>query len=366
MTIRSVFIYVLTMLTLSAPVAGQGFAGLGGEADGFAKVVPGREIQFPTDFGPHPEFRIEWWYITANLTSEDGRNFGAQWTLFRQATQLATQPSTQPGPETPAHPEWSSSEFWMGHAALTSAEQHFSAEKIARGGIGQAGAVARPFEAWIDDWRFSQTAGNAGTRTTYQMQAQGSHFRYTLRLEETGPMILHGEAGYSVKSDQGQASYYFSNPFLEVSGTINVDGEQIPVTGNAWLDREWSSQPLASNQTGWDWFSLRFESGEKLMLFGLRSNNLQPFKSGTWIAQDGQSEALSGTSLHIQPLRRTDVAGRTVPVEWSVKIPSKNLSITVKALNDKSWMTTSISYWEGPVTATGSHKAVGYLEMTGY
>jgi predicted secreted hydrolase len=38
----------------------------------------------------------------------------------------------------------------------------------------------------------------------------------------------------------------------------------------------------------------------------------------------------------------------------------------VKALNPDAWMTTSIPYWEGPVTISGSHGGVGYLEMKGY
>lgn len=363
MTIKGTLFAFALSLAWAIPAYTQGFAGLGTKADGFERVVPGREIRFPDDMGAHPDFRIEWWYVTANLTAEDGQTFGAQWTLFRQATK----------PESPVFSlvksktsKWSSTEFWMGHAALTSADQHFSAEKVARGGIGQAGAMAAPFEAWIDDWRFSRTLAGGENKPVYAISAHGDTFSYNLNLLQTGPMVLQGDGGYSVKSDQGQASYYFSNPFLAASGTVTVGDKILKVTGDAWLDREWSSQPLASNQKGWDWFSLRFENGEKLMLFGLRSDASQPYMSATWISPDGQAEALDGSLLQMQPLRYSSVAGRQVPVEWSIKIPSKNVEVSVKALNDNSWMTTSISYWEGPVSATGSHKAVGYLEMTGY
>ena len=363
MTIKLFLSTLLLNMVLIAPVAGQefagrGFAGLGSNADGFKEVLPGQEIQFPNDFGPHPDYRIEWWYVTANLTAEDGQTFGAQWTLFRQATQS--------GATNPELSEWSSTEFWMGHAALTSVNQHYSTEKIARGGIGQAGAKPAPFEAWIDDWNFAEATDRAGKLSAFKINAGGKNFSYDLDMIATGPMVLHGNNGYSIKSDQGQASYYFSNPFLAVSGNVTIDGQKLKVTGDAWLDREWSSQPLAADQVGWDWFSLRFDSGEKLMLFGLRGATREPFKSATWITPDGQTEKLDGSLLLMQPLRFADVAGRKIPVEWSVKIPSKNVALTVKALNDNSWMTTSISYWEGPVAATGSHRAKGYLEMTGY
>ena len=62
----------------------QGFAGLGGGGEGFAQVEPDPSFEFPRDFAAHPEFRIEWWYVTANLTGPDGAPMGLQWTLFRQ------------------------------------------------------------------------------------------------------------------------------------------------------------------------------------------------------------------------------------------------------------------------------------------
>jgi hypothetical protein len=52
---------------LSGSALAQGFAGLGESANGFAPVVPRRVFSFPPDHGPHPEFRIEWWYVTGHL-----------------------------------------------------------------------------------------------------------------------------------------------------------------------------------------------------------------------------------------------------------------------------------------------------------
>ena len=41
-------------------------------------------------------------------------------------------------------------------------------------------------------------------------------------------------------------------------------------------------------------------------------------------------------------------------------------AIDCTPLNARSWMGTSFPYWEGPVSFTGSHTGLGYLEMTGY
>src|SRR5512140_467276 len=116
---------------LGGKALAQGFAGLGESADGFAAVVPGRTFAFPGDHGPHPDFRIEWWYVTANLKDALGTEYGAQWTLFRQAS--------RPGAQGEG---WANQQFWMGHAAVTSAGTHRASEKFARGGVGQAGVEA--------------------------------------------------------------------------------------------------------------------------------------------------------------------------------------------------------------------------------
>ncbi len=89
---RRAFVQGVLLASAAGTVShAQGFAGLGIEAGGFAPVVRGRALTFPADHGPHPQFRIEWWYVTANLRDKDGTPYGAQWTVFRQATSPGAQ-----------------------------------------------------------------------------------------------------------------------------------------------------------------------------------------------------------------------------------------------------------------------------------
>lgn len=333
----------------------QGFAGLGTEADGFAVPQNPAVFAFPDDHGPHPDYRIEWWYLTATLTGADGQDYGVQWTLFRSA--LA--PRTADG--------WEAPQLWMGHAGITTPDTHYSAERLARGGIGQAGATAAPFTAWIDDWSMSSTAPvGADAYDALSLTARGPDFAYALDLTAEGPLIFHGDAGYSVKSAEGQASYYYSQPFYTVTGTLDLPDGPMPVTGTAWLDREWSSQPLSQTQDGWDWFSLQFTDGARLMGFGLRDRAGSVYTSATWITSDGDTTAYPDGALRLTPLERTEVAGRDVPTEWRVELPDRGLDITTVPLNPQSWMDVSVTYWEGPIRFSGSHEGRGYLEMTGY
>ena len=339
---------VLCLLMLPLVAQAQGFAGLGNMADdGFATPLPNTIVQFPRDHGAHPDYRIEWWYVTANLQGQDGTQYGLQWTLFRSA--LA--PYEAAG--------WQSPQLWMGHAAVTTSTAHYVAERLARGGIGQAGVTAAPFAAWIDDWAMA-----GPDLTALRLTAGGADFAYDMELTAQGPLVLHGQAGYSVKSASGQASHYYSQPFYEIEGTLRLPSGDVAVVGTAWLDREWSSQPLAPDQTGWDWFSLSFDSGAKLMGFVLRGG--RDYTSATWIAPDGQTTPLPNGAFTAQSMETHRVAGRDIPTKWRVQLPSKGVDVTVSALNKNAWMATSVPYWEGPITVQGSHQGVGYLEMTGY
>ncbi|WP_282095519.1 lipocalin-like domain-containing protein [Epibacterium ulvae] len=334
---------------LSNPAYTQGFAGLGSTADGFAVPDPNTQLTFPKDHGAHPEFRIEWWYLTATLGDEQQNPYGVQWTLFRLAT------STDDGEG------WNTPHIWMGHAAATSETDHVFAERIARGGIGQAGVESAPFVAWIDHWQLAESDETG----SYSLHASSAGFSYDLNLLETGPLVLQGQEGYSIKSADGQASHYYSQPHFDAKGHIQFGDKRIPVQGNAWYDREWSSQPLSADQTGWDWFSLRFDTGAKLMGFVLRGEK-ENFTSGTWISPSGEPTPLAPGAFTAQPLHIHDAEGREIPTHWQVELPEKDLSVEVKALNPNAWMGTNFSYWEGPVTVTGSHNGAGYLEMTGY
>ncbi|OIQ27845.1 MAG: iron ABC transporter permease [Alphaproteobacteria bacterium MedPE-SWcel] len=349
-SLGALILAVLMLPGLWSGAQGQGYANLGSDAAGFAVPDPGRQLQFPADHGAHPDFRVEWWYLTANLRTEAGADLGVQWTLFRSA--LA--PNDAEG--------WKNPQIWMGHAAVTTATSHSYAERLGRGGIGQAGVLTDPFLAWIDDWSLTSSDD---TLDDLAVTARGPGFSYDLALQQQGPLIFHGDDGYSVKSEDGQASYYYSQPSYRVTGTVTLPRGPLAVTGEAWLDREWSSQPLAPDQSGWDWFSLRFDSGEKAMGFVLRGDR-GDFTSGSWIAADGTLSPLAPGEFIATPRVWSEVAGRDIPTGWQVEIPARGVSVNVAALNPEAWMGTSFSYWEGPVTVIGSHQGTGYLEMTGY
>ncbi len=351
-------ILLLVLIILCCRVgADDTFQVLRDKAEGFAEVAPGRPVVFPTDHAAHPDYRIEWWYLTANLVDQQGRDWGLQWTLFRQALSAQT---TQTG--------WSSNQMWMAHAALSTPEGHQFEQRFARGGIGQAGVDSKPrFEAWIDDWQWLAETPSPLPAT---LKFTVGETLVEMRLSSTNEWVLHGDQGYSQKSTQGQASYYYSQPQIDITGRV---GEH-HLAGSAWLDREWSSQPLADNQNGWDWFSLHLNDGTKLMLYRLRHANGAHWLSGSWIDPDGTLQHLGGDKIDLSELAvrevKTDQQNTVeLPLDWRINLPGLTRQLQVRPLYDQQWMGARFPYWEGVILvedSDGNRIGEGYMELTGY
>ncbi|PTY37207.1 hydrolase [Saccharospirillum sp. MSK14-1] len=354
----------LLIIALISHAVADDYQLLRADPSGYPRAVPNPAIEFPTDHLPHPDFRIEWWYLTANLTDADGESWGLQWTLFRQAMT----PNADPG-------GWASKQVWMAHAALSTPTGHRYAERFARGGIGQAGVALNDtgdFNAWLDDWQWTGTAGSLFPGT---LDLAFDAINLDITLNSTTPWVLQGEAGYHQKSDLGQASHYYSQPHIQIDGELTVDGETFTVSGPGWLDREWSSQPLAPNQPGWDWFSLHLNDGSALMVYQLRNDNGEPWINGTWVDADGRSQSLERGAIELTAESFTTLTlptgeQKTLPLDWTLRLPDRNHSWRITALRPDSWLSTLFPYWEGPVVAQSQNPAtpggMGYLELTGY
>lgn len=352
----TLFILLLSSLAIAEDDAYQL---LRSDPEGYGVVRPGLDLEFPKDHLPHPDFRIEWWYLTANLEDEMGRHYGVHWTLFRQSMS----PADDPG-------GWQSSQVWMAHTALSAPSGFHYEERFARGGIGQADVrinADKRFEAWLDNWTWT---GDSGSPLPGELVFTAQDFDVALELDASTPWVLQGDKGYSQKSALGQASYYYSQPHIRVRGSVKQGGASVSVTGDAWLDREWSSQPLAPDQPGWDWLSVHLADGHALMVYRLRQQGREDWISGSWVTPSGESSTLGRDDIVFEPLSETNIetpgGSRAVPLHWRVALPDKNLEWTVAPVSADHWLDTAFPYWEGPVKIQGATDGRGYLELTGY
>ncbi|GIU21298.1 carotenoid 1,2-hydratase [Shewanella schlegeliana] len=348
---------------------------LDGNTQGYAAVVPGKQLSFPADHQAHDDFRQEWWYLTANLETETGEQLGLQWTQFRIALAPPTTATEQKSaleleleldPDNAQESAWKTEQLYMSHTAVTTKNQHLATEKWSRGHPHFAGTQISPLTIKQDSWQWRSDDNQLFPATLF---VTSNSFSYQLKLDSQAPFQLQGDNGYSQKNASGTvASYYYSQPFIKVNGTIELDGKSIRVSGEGWLDREWSSQFLAKTQQGWDWFALRLDDGSTLMLFQLRQNqsNKQHFYSGRRMYRDGRGYNIASKEISMTPTAWQQTPSGRYPVSWQIAIPSENIQLTTQALNVDSSMPLSIPYWEGPIKINGSHNGLGYMELTGY
>jgi predicted secreted hydrolase len=328
-------------------------------ATSFARVVPGYRMRFPHDEGAHPEFRIEWWYITGWLNASTDP-LGFQITFFRARPDLK---HDNPSAFTPR-------QIMIGHAALSDPAHGrlIHAQRAARAGFQLAGAEPGRTRVWIDDWSLQQNGAS------YQARIAEREFVFELSFGATQPPLKQGQEGFSKKGPApASASYYYSLPHLKVSGVIARDGKRRPVNGSAWLDHEWSSQYMEKEAVGWDWIGINLAGGGALMAFRMRDKAGRSFwAGGTLRRADGTARVYSPEDIRFTPRRdwRSPRTGTSYPVSWLVR--AGDLEIAIDPLFDDQEHDTRASsgtiYWEGAVRALANGKpaGLGYLELTGY
>jgi predicted secreted hydrolase len=337
----------------------------------FQSAIPGYRYNFPRDHGSHPTYRTEWWYYTGHLQSKNGRSFGFELTFFRRAVppeEIKTLPS-----------KWSISHLYLAHFAVTdiTGKRFDFSEKLSREGLGKAGADESRLRVWIDDWRAEASTEPTGAHT---LVAHNETHALALTLQPAKPLVTHGAAGISRKGkEMGQASHYYSFTRLATSGKLTIEGEQFEVSGTSWMDHEFGSAELGTDQVGWDWFSIQLEDDTELMLYRMRrkdgSSDLA--SSGTAVSPDGRTRHLEVTDFQIESSGTwTSPASKaTYPNRWRLKFPSLDLVLDVTPLLADQELRTSrstrVSYWEGAVAVTGTKrgrplKGQGYVELTGY
>lgn len=326
----------------------------------YPPVVAGRPLAFPRDFGSHPEFRNEWWYVTGWVKDGQGRDYGFQVTFFRHRPGVAEENPSAFAPR----------QLLFAHVALTDAaggRLHHD-QRAARAGLGLADARREDTGVWIGDWRLERQGD------LYRTRIGAGDFALELDFRPIQAPFLQGEQGYSRKGPlPRQASYYYSQPHLAVSGTVALGGRRREVAGSAWLDHEWSSEGLAPGAVGWDWAGINLKDGGALMAFRLRDKaGGTLWAAGSYRGPGGEGRVFAPGEVVFSPRRlwRSTGSGAQYPVAMGIQMPGFRLDLE-PLLDDQEIdgrRSTRAIYWEGAVRAfrEGVEAGVGYLELTGY
>ena len=326
----------------------------------YPEVLAGRPLQFPRDFGSHPDFRTEWWYITGWVEDDRGAPLGVQITFFRHRPGIGEESASRFSPR----------QLVFAHAAL--ADPAFGRlrheQRIARAGFGLAEAAEATTDVRIADWTLQRTPGS------YVATVRGSAFSFSLSFAPTQPLLVQGEGGFSRKGPRPQhASYYYSEPHLAVSGDVTIGQRRFAVRGTAWCDHEWSSEYLAPDAAGWDWTGLNLDDGGAMMAFVIRRTGGGTLWAGGSVrAAEGTVRRYGASDVAFEPRTtwRSPRTNATYPVATTVAIGDTRFELE-PLMHDQELdarLGTGVVYWEGAVRAFahGSPAGRGYLELTGY
>jgi predicted secreted hydrolase len=333
----------------------------------FETAAPGYPYAFPHDHFNHENYQTEWWYYTGNIVDANGHHFGFELTFFRQATSREKEKTKT----------WDMQDLYLAHLALSDLDggKFYHTERLNRKGPQLAGASEAEQKVWNGNW---QVRWN---KDDQQLQAIDTTFTLNLHLHPEKPPVIQGENGISQKSaGAGHASHYISLTRLGTNGEITVNGKEFQVAGLSWMDHEFFTTQLGSNEAGWDWLAMQLNDGTELMLYHFRRKDGSPdaFSSGTYVDGAGKTTHLRASDFTLEPAGdrwNSPETGAVYPTSWKIQVPQLAISLQAKTRLPSQELTTqgklAPSYWEGAITLTGNRNSqpisgVGYLELTGY
>ncbi|WP_428776233.1 lipocalin-like domain-containing protein [Vibrio sp.] len=319
----------------------------------FAPVSPGKPVVIPDAFQIQPEYQYGLWNFNANVNGADGKPYTIQWSFWRIGQQNVDLPG------------WRSPQLYLSYLVVSSPVEAFKEQRLARGGIGQAGMNSKPFRLFIDNW---QWRAMGSTPLPGNLRAATDGFSVDLKMVNTGQYSLPGEEGYLPHHDLFPiASYEIAAPFIQVSGEIQLGAKTVTVEGKGWLSKEWGSSMFEPYNFGWDWFVLNLADDSVLQLSQIRYPGHPAYVYASQMRKDGQVVNLEGSNIVLEPIQyATQYNGRRIPVVWRLRIAELNVDVTVHAQNINMWLPFAIPYWQGGVTTKGSHSVNGYMQLQGY
>lgn len=350
-------LFFLSFLMGSVAVAGE-----------WALPQPGYRFEFPRDHGSHPDFRIEWWYLTGHLGAGE-RRFGFQATFFR----LGRTPDPRE-----SSPDFGKGTFFLAHMAISDPQRKrfLHEERLNRAGWDAHAATDR-LDVANGNWSLRMDGEVLRLAGSIDAEAELS-----LELRPQKPLVFFGDRGFSRKgADASAASYYLTYTRLAASGSMRLGRERIEVAGSAWMDHEISSSQLDRNQIGWDWTCIQFDDGREIMGYVLRNRDgsFSEFSRLYWIDREGRATGFSLGQYQWEPGGpwTSPKTGATYPIRPRVitRDPEtgRERRLRLEPLFEDQELAGGVggvSYWEGACEVrdetTGALVGRAYLEMTGY
>lgn len=308
----------------------------------------GTLIYFPQDEGRHLAEPTEWWYTNAFLTgSISGKEYSVMLSYFY-------------------YPAFGFDGFRIFNLADESdglfytetlpcvypvmAQDHLNIQ-------------AQVYQGGSEQWTTLQDGQSNLIPFEYQLNAQSESGSIDLTYSALKKPLMINDSGFVYQGAEGY-SYYYSLTSLEVEGTITLNGITEPVTGNAWIDRQYGTfNPSIGEQ--YEWFSLQLSNGMDLNIWELftpQSNipDTSTYRHFSIYLNDSTSRSSSDFMLErLQYIFMPDLE-KCYARQW--RFVHDSIDLTFTTLHDNQEVLLPFRFYEGSLDVTGS---VGSQPVTG-
>ena len=282
----------------------------------YAPEVPGLALDFPPTSAVTRTFAPNGGTSPAGCTTARGQSLGFQITFFR----------TKPAVDENNPSAFAPRQLLIAHCAISDPTHAglWQDQRIRRAGMGLAGA---------DVGRYQRVDRSVGAAPPGRRRRRGRQLPRDRRCRRVLAAIAprrHAAAAAQRRFGlqpqgprRGSASYYYSVPHLKVAGSVRRGGGSAEqVSGEAWLDHEWSSEYLDAEAVGWDWAGINLDDGGALMVFRIRdARGATRFAGGTLRDAAGRTQIFQPSDIALTPTRRwtSPHTGVVYPVAWRLR-----------------------------------------------
>jgi len=284
--------------------------------------------------------QTEWWYWTGHLQASDGNWYGFELAMFVE--------------DNP-----------MGRGAMA----HFAVSDVASGLFDYDVQFLFSPPPQLNDGFELVLAPHSAIGGNGNDTLHGEVGNFILDLQVTAdkaPVLQHGD-GYTDYSFGGY-TYYYSRPRMTATGTLDVAGQLLDVTGEVWFDHQWGQLQTAVN-LGWDWFSLQLDDRSEVMVFIVRDPAAEVLVGATVFDPNCGAVEVPADQITLTPTGSwtSPVTSCTYPSGWDLTVAGNTYHVQ-PLLQDQELEVPLINmkYWEGACEVTGDGVGRAYVELTGY
>jgi predicted secreted hydrolase len=264
----------------------------------------------------------------------------------------------------------------------TSGVFHYQ-ERLNRAGW-DAAAATNTLDVHNGNWSYHllPASTNEPRHEVFALQASiGGDIAFALNFTPEKPLVVFGTNGVSRKAaDPRNASHYLTYTRLAASGSLTLGDTNVRVTGQAWMDHEFSSSQVGADQVGWDWLSLQLFDGREIMAYRLRKTDgtTDPASTVAWVDRQSVVHQVGPDQFTWKILEHwhSSATGINYPARMELTAfnppAGKSESFIIQPLvanQELAGKVGGVAYWEGACAVLdkeGKKIGLAYMELTGY